>query len=228
MIEMSGVSKVYPNRVVALHDINLRVEKGEFVFLVGPSGAGKSTMIRLLYREEVPTAGEIVVAGYRLRTMRRNQVPLLRRRVGVVFQDFRLLPDRTVFDNVAFALVVTEASRREIQRKVPAVLEMVGLRHRARDYPRQLSGGEQQRVALARAMVNSPPILIADEPTGNLDPATAWGLMELLQEINQSGTTILMATHAENIVNAMNKRVVQLAHGTIVRDEVAGRYSLEG
>lgn len=225
---MSGVSKVYPNRVVALHDINLRVEKGEFVFLVGPSGAGKSTMIRLLYREEVPTAGEIVVAGYRLRTMRRNQVPLLRRRVGVVFQDFRLLPDRTVFDNVAFALVVTEASRREIQRKVPAVLEMVGLRHRARDYPRQLSGGEQQRVALARAMVNSPPILIADEPTGNLDPATAWGLMELLQEINQSGTTILMATHAENIVNAMNKRVVQLAHGTIVRDEVAGRYSLEG
>ncbi|MDI3298903.1 MAG: cell division ATP-binding protein FtsE [Bacillota bacterium] len=228
MIEMSGVSKVYPNRVVALHDINLHVEKGEFVFLVGPSGAGKSTMIKLLYREEVPTTGEIVVAGYRLRTLKRSQVPFLRRRIGVVFQDFRLLPDRSVFDNVAFALVVTEASRREIQRKVPAVLELVGLRHRARDYPRQLSGGEQQRVALARAMVNSPPILIADEPTGNLDPATAWGLMELLQEINQGGTTVLMATHAENIVNAMNKRVVQLSNGTIVRDEVAGRYSLEG
>ncbi|MDI3316746.1 MAG: cell division ATP-binding protein FtsE [Bacillota bacterium] len=228
MIEMSGVSKVYPNKVVALHDINLQVEKGEFVFLVGPSGAGKSTMIKLLYREEVPTTGEVVVAGQRLRTMKRSLVPFLRRRIGVVFQDFRLLPDRSVFDNVAFALVVTEASHREIQRKVPAVLDMVGLRHRARDYPRQLSGGEQQRVALARAMVNSPALLIADEPTGNLDPATAWELMELLQEINQSGTTVLMATHAESIVNAMNKRVIQLANGTIVRDETAGRYSLEG
>lgn len=229
MVHLIGVSKVL-GKHVALRDINLRIEPGEFVFLVGPSGAGKSTLLRLLYREELPTVGEVWVNKRNLNLLRPREVPYLRRRIGVVFQDFenKLLPGRTVFDNVAFALVVTEASRREINRRVPAVLELVGLAEKARSFPHQLSGGEKQRVALARAMVNNPVLLLADEPTGNLDPQTALEIMGLLLEINRRGTTVLVATHAEYIVNTFRKRVIALRDGCIVRDEERGRYALEG
>lgn len=227
MIILDNVSKVFPNRVTALHDINLRVDKGEFVFVVGPSGAGKSTLTKLLYREITPTRGVVMVDGRNLQRLRGTQVALLRRSIGVVFQDFRLLPDKTVFENVAFALEVIEATPREIRRKVPGVLALVGLRQKANAYPTQLSGGEQQRVALARAMVNSPPLLICDEPTGNLDPQTAWEIMRLLSEINALGTTVIVATHAKPIVNAMRRRVVAVDQGKILRDEERGSYDFE-
>jgi cell division transport system ATP-binding protein len=197
------------------------------VFLVGPSGAGKSTFIRLLIREQLATTGRVVVAGHHLATMRRSQVPALRRRIGVVFQDFRLLPAKTVFENVAFALEVTGASASEIRQRVPRLLSLVGLHEHDEHLPTQLSGGEQQRTAIARALVHDPAMLIADEPTGNLDPVTSWDLIQLLIQINAMGTTVLMATHNQEIVNAMRRRVLALENGTLVRDESGAAYERE-
>lgn len=224
MIEIYSVTKTYPNNVTALSGVDLKVSKGEFVFLVGQSGAGKSTLMKMIYREERPSSGHILVAGFNLEKMRYKDVPLLRRNVGVVFQDYRLLNDRTVYENVAFALRVIEAPRREIRRRTLAVLELVGLRHRASALPGQLSGGEQQRVAVARAIVNSPDIVLADEPTGNLDPDTSMGIMRLLEQINLGGCTVIVATHARTIVDALRKRVVALENGKVVRDELRGAY----
>ncbi len=225
MIQFFNVSKTYPNGVKALQGINLQIEKGEFVFIVGPSGAGKSTLVKLIFREELPTKGQIYFCGRSLVRMRRKDVPYLRRQIGVVFQDFRLLPDRTVFENVAFAMQVVGAGPAEIRKRVPEVLALVGLAERARMFPHQLSGGEQQRVAIARALVNRPQLLIADEPTGNLDLDTSWEIVNYLQEINRQGTTVIMATHAREIVNALRQRVVALDRGRIVRDERRGAYS---
>ncbi|PZN09444.1 MULTISPECIES: cell division ATP-binding protein FtsE [Thermaerobacter] len=224
MIEFINVSKVYPNGVTALEDVSLHVERGEFVFLVGPSGAGKSTLVRLIYREETPTQGVVMVDGLNVGRLRRRDVPFLRRQMGVVFQDFKLLPNRTAYENVAFAMFVTGHTPRQIRRRVPEVLELVGLRDKAGALPSELSGGEQQRVAVARAVVNHPKILLADEPTGNLDPETAWGIMELLVEINRRGTTVLVATHAQTIVNALKRRVVRLEGGRIAADHAQGVY----
>ncbi len=222
---MFSVEKVYPNNVSALSGIDLRISKGEFVFLVGQSGAGKSTLMKMIYREEIPTSGNILVAGYNLNKMRHRDVPLLRRNIGVVFQDYRLLPDRTVFENVAFALRVIEAPRREIRRRTMGALELVRLRERYTALPGQLSGGEQQRVAVARAIVNNPDIVLADEPTGNLDPETSLGIMRLFEEINRSGCTVIVATHARQLVDMLKKRVVALEGGRIVRDEIRGAYN---
>lgn len=224
MIQFFGVSKLYPNKVCALSDVSLRVSKGEFVFLVGPSGSGKSTLIKMIYHEEAPTEGDILVAGWNLAKIRRRDIPLLRRNMGVVFQDFRLLPDRTVFENVAFALKVIETPRREVRRRTMAVLDLVGLRERVGHYPPQLSGGEQQRVALARAIVNNPPIVLADEPTGNLDPETSTGIFRLLEEVNFRGATVVVATHAKSVVDRMRKRVVAIEQGKVTRDESRGAY----
>lgn len=226
MIEMHAVSKIYGNNV-ALSDVSLSISQGEFVFIVGPSGAGKSTLAKLIYREEVPSSGSVMVNGADLGRMRKRDVPFLRRSIGVVFQDFKLLADRDVFENVAFALRVIEAGKREIRRKVPAVLEMVGLGDKGPAMPHQLSGGEQQRLALARAMVNNPSVVIADEPTGNLDPDTSWGIMGLLSEVNRRGTTVIMATHAKTIVDQMKRRVIQLEAGAVVRDATRGAYGYE-
>ena len=227
MIQLKDVSKVYENGTVALDHVSIDIGKGEFVFLVGASGAGKSTFIKLLLREELPTAGEIRVAGRNVVTMPRREVPYLRRGLGVIFQDYRLLPDKTVFENVAFAMQVIEAPRRLMQRSVNAVLDVVGLRDKYKCFPRQLSGGEQQRVAIARAIVNDPAIVIADEPTGNLDPETSWDIMDIFQRINQSGTTIVMATHDKAIVDTMRRRVIAIEDGHIVRDEARGGYGYE-
>ncbi|MBC7106295.1 MAG: cell division ATP-binding protein FtsE [Firmicutes bacterium] len=224
MLQLYNVTKIYPNSIPALLDVTLRIQRGEFVFLVGPSGAGKTTLTRLILREELPTRGQILFNGKSVARLRPSEVPYLRRRIGVVFQDFRLLPNKTAYENVAFALEVTGASRREIRRTVPAALARVGLADRAHLFPAQLSGGEQQRVCVARAIVNNPPLLIADEPTGNLDPENSWQLMRLFEEINRAGTTILMATHAWDIVDRMKKRVVALSRGRIVRDEREGAY----
>ncbi len=225
MIEMYGVTKIYPGGQVALKDINLKISKGEFVFVVGPSGAGKSTLIKLIFREEVPTRGQIFFAGKNITRLKHREVPYLRRRIGIVFQDFRLLPEKTVYENVAFAMEVVEASTRDIRKKVPQTLERVGLFHKANAKPSELSGGEQQRVALARALVNNPDILVADEPTGNLDPDTSWDIMNYLDDINKRGTTIIVATHARELVDTMKKRVIQLEKGSLVRDEERGAYS---
>ena len=222
MINIENVSKVYPNGTIGVENINIHIEKGEFVFLVGSSGSGKSTMIKLLLKELDPTDGQITINSVKTGELKRNQVPYLRRNLGVVFQDFRLLPNKTVFDNVAFAMQVIEAPVKTIRRNVPTVLSLVGLRDKARMYPKELSGGEQQRTALARAIVNNPPILIADEPTGNLDPATAWDIMTLLVEINKRGTTVVIATHAKDIVDQMQKRVITLSDGHIIRDKKGG------
>lgn len=224
LIQMSGVTKVYHNRVTALENININIDKGEFVFLIGQSGAGKTTFIRLLFREEMPTNGQIVVGGRSISRLSRKDISILRRNIGIVFQDFKLLPELDVFDNVAFAMRVTEQDKSLINKRVPEVLEMVGLTSHIHSKPHQLSGGEQQRVALARAIVNDPMLLIADEPTGNLDPETSWGLMKLLHEINKKGTTIIMATHARDIVDVMRKRVITLEHGQLVRDTVGEGY----
>ncbi|HZX46857.1 MAG TPA: cell division ATP-binding protein FtsE [Clostridia bacterium] len=228
MISMDNVSKIYPNGTVALDRINIEIHKGEFVFFVGSSGAGKSTLVKMLLKEENPTSGSISVDGVVINSLKRRQIPYYRRKLGVVFQDFRLLPDKTVAENIAFAMHVVEASRREIARQVPRVLSVVGLGDKANLFPSQLSGGEQQRVSLARAIVNNPALLIADEPTGNLDPDTAWEIMKLLKEINQRGTTVIMATHARDIVNYMRQRVVTLERGRIVRDQERGGYNIEG
>ncbi len=227
MIRLQNVTKIYHNGVKALTDVTLYIRKGEFVFLVGSSGAGKSTLTKLIYREETPSRGQIVFDGKSVSRMRPGLVPYMRRKIGMVFQDFRLLPQKTVTENVAFALEVTGASKREIKRAVPIVLKMVGLTGKADSYPDYLSGGEQQRVSVARAIVNNPILIIADEPTGNLDPETSWDLMKLFLDINRRGTTIVMATHAWDIVDAMKKRVVELSCGKIVRDEQGGAYRHE-
>lgn len=227
VIELKGVSKKYPNGTVALQNINLKIEKGEFAFVVGSSGSGKSTLIKMLLKEEDPSEGEVFVNGYEVSSMNRNQVPYLRRSLGIVFQDFRLLPNKTVYENVAFAMQITEALPKEIRRQVPMALALVGLSRKANVYPSQLSGGEQQRVAVARALVNNPSLLIADEPTGNLDPETSWEIMKLLSEVNHRGTTVIIATHEKNIVDAMKKRVIAIDKGTIVRDQQKGQYGNE-
>lgn len=224
MVRLYGVTKIYKNGVKALDNVNLHIRKGEFVFLVGPSGAGKSTLTKLILREELPTKGQVLFNGKSVVRLRSREVPYLRRKMGMVFQDFRLLPRKTVFENVAFAMEVTGAPYREIKRRVPEALRMVGLENKGNVMPAQLSGGEQQRVGIARAIVNDPVLIIADEPTGNLDPETSWELMDLFQKINDRGTTIIMATHAWDIVDAMKKRVVALNAGRIVRDEESGGY----
>jgi cell division transport system ATP-binding protein len=219
MIEFSNVSKTYKNGTHALHNISLRVEKGEFVFFVGPSGAGKSTLIKILLREEIPTSGAVMVNGYNLNRMRRRHIPKFRRSLGVVFQDFRLIPGMTVYDNVAFALRVTNVVNKEIRMRVPYVLKLLGLTAKAKSFPEQISGGEQQRVALARALVNNPAIIIADEPTGNIDPELSFEIVDLLSEINQqAGTTIVMVTHEHELVSYFNRRVITIDEGRVISD----------
>lgn len=225
MIELRSASVIYPNGVRSLTNANLFIDRGEFVFLVGPTGSGKSTLLKLIYRDIVPAFGEVWVNGQNIGILKRTQIPYLRRKMGVVFQDFKLLPDRTIFDNVAYAMEVIGAHRQEIRRKVPRVLGLVGLASKATFHPEELSGGEQQRAAIARAIVNDPAILIADEPTGNLDPDTAWDLVQILQKINMRGTTILVATHNRQIVDRLRKRVVVIVDGSIVEDKEKGVYS---
>ena len=226
MIKLEHVSKAYSAGIPALNDVNLEIDDGEFVFVCGDSGSGKSTLIKLLLKELDPTDGTITVDGRNLTRIRHKQVPKYRRNVGVVFQDFRLLPDKTVYENVAFAMYIVKATPRHIRRQVPMVLSLVGLSAKAKMYPNELSGGEQQRVALARALVNNPSMLIADEPTGNLDPDTAWDIMTLLNDINLRGTTVVVATHAKDIVDQMNKRVIHIRKGSIVKDDEKGGYEL--
>ena len=224
MIRFETVTKTYKGEVVALRDASAEIQRGEFVFLVGPSGSGKSTFIRLINREEVPDAGKILVAGKDVSSLSSWKVPYLRRNIGYVFQDYKLLPKKTVTENVAFALEVIGRPRPIIKRQVPAILELVGLSRKAERLPEELSGGEQQRVSIARAFVNRPLILLADEPTGNLDPATSVGIMRLLDRINRSGTTVVMATHDRGIVDTMRRRVIELDRGLLVRDESRGVY----
>jgi cell division transport system ATP-binding protein len=224
MIKCEHVAKVYKDSVTALQDVNLEINKGEFVFIVGPSGSGKSTFIRLLLKEEEPTAGDIFVAGKNIRKLTRWKVPELRRNIGTVFQDFKLLPNRTVFQNVAFALEVIGKPKHVVDQRVPEILELVGLGDKLNNFPDELSGGEQQRVSVARAFVNRPLILLADEPTGNLDPATSVEIMKLLDRINRIGTTVIMATHDNAIVDAMRRRVIELDTGKVVRDQSRGVY----
>jgi cell division transport system ATP-binding protein len=224
MIVFESVTKIYEPHVVALRDVSLTIDKGEFVFLVGPSGSGKSTLIRLLLKELDPTHGKIIVGGRELARLKRSKIPMLRRNIGCVFQDFKLLADRTAFENVAYALKVQGESRRAIRAKVPEVLGLVGLAHKTGSLPDELSGGEQQRVSIARAFVNHPPLLICDEPTGNLDPDTSVGIMQLLYRINRTGTTVVMATHDREMVDKMRRRVIALEDGILVRDERRGGY----
>jgi cell division transport system ATP-binding protein len=227
MIEFHDVTKLYDVAKPALSDVSLTIDRGEFVFLVGPSGAGKSTFIKLLLKEIEPTQGSIIVNDVDITKLKRSKVPYHRRKIGVVFQDFRLIPTLSVYENVAFALRVIEAPPREIRKKVPMVLGLVGLSGKFKAFPHELSGGEQQRVSLARAIINNPALLIADEPTGNLDPETAKDIMNLLSDINHSGTTVLMATHAKDIVDSMRKRVIAMDKGVIVRDAQRGAYDYE-
>ncbi|MCC6485633.1 MAG: cell division ATP-binding protein FtsE [Armatimonadetes bacterium] len=224
MIDFRNVTLIYPNGIPALRHINLRVGKGEFVFVVGPTGTGKSSLLKLIYREEKPTEGEVMVNGENVAAIPDHSVWQLRRHIGVIFQDFRLLPDRTVWENIAFALRVTGVSGRQIRRRIPEFLELVGLSTRPDALPAQLSGGEQQRTAIARALALDPPILLADEPTGNLDPDTSWEIMQLLERINLRGATVLVATHDSEMVNRMRKRVVALNNAVIVRDEQKASY----
>jgi cell division transport system ATP-binding protein len=227
MIDMQDVWKEYPNGTVALRGVSVQIQKGEFVYVVGPSGAGKSTFIKLMYREERPTKGHIFINGINIERLKERKVPYLRRSIGVVFQDFKLLPRLTAYENVAFALEVIGAPKRHIRRRVMDVLDWVGLADKAHMLPSQLSGGEQQRVAVARSLVNNPSVIIADEPTGNLDPDTSWGIMKLFQRINDRGTTVVMATHNKEIVNTMRRRVIAIEEGRIVRDERKGTYGYE-
>lgn len=227
MIQLTNVSKIYPNGARALVDVSLKIGKGDFVFLVGPSGAGKSTLIKLFYRDEIPTRGQVLINSKNLVRMKEKHVPFLRRNIGVIFQDFKLMTNKTVFENVAFALEVIGAARKEILVRTRATLELVGLAKKEHVYPLELSGGEQQRVCVARAIINNPALLLADEPTGNLDLDTAWGIMELLYDINKRGTTVVMATHAKEIVNGMKKRVIAIENGRVARDEENGRYGYD-
>ncbi len=224
MIKFEDVTKIYPPDTIGLEGVDLHIEKGEFVFLVGPSGSGKSTFIRLLIKEIDPDRGKIAVGGRDLGTLRKWKVPYLRRNIGCVFQDFKLLSSKTIFDNVLYALQVTGNGGSSAKRKVSEILNLVGLSHKASNYPDELSGGEQQRVSIARAFVNHPPLLIADEPTGNLDPETSNGIMQLLYRINKTGTTVIMATHDREMVDAMRRRVIALDDGQIVRDQRRGGY----
>ena len=227
MIELHGVSKVYSNGAIGLNNVNLKIEKGEFVFITGNSGSGKSTLLKMLYKEIDPDHGKIIVNNKEITKMKKRQIPYLRRDLGMVFQDFRLLPNKTVYENVAFAMEIVGANAREIRKNVPVVLGLVGLSRKARCYPSELSGGEQQRTALARAIVNNNPILIADEPTGNLDPSTSWEIMSCLQDINKRGVTIIMATHEREIVNTLKKRVIEISGGQISKDVNEGGYDDE-
>ena len=224
IITLTNVSKAYATGAPALNGVDLHINKGEFVFIVGDSGSGKSTMIKLLLRELVPTSGEINVMGYDLVRIRHRKIPKFRRNLGIVFQDFRLLKDRNVYENVAFAQRIIQVSSKDIKRNVPSILATVGLAGKYKAKPKQLSGGEQQRVAIARALLNRPSILLADEPTGNLDPKNSWEIMKLLEQINENGTTVLVVTHNREIVNAMQKRVVTMKKGVIVSDEEKGGY----
>ena len=224
MIELENVSMTYPGGNEALKNVNINIEKGEFVFIVGSSGSGKTTLFKLLLKEMDPTAGNITVAGYDYGKMRKKDVPKLRRRIGVVFQNFRLLKDRTIYENVAFAQRVIQTPGRYIRRRVPAMLTLVGLADKYKSYPKELSGGEQQRVAMARALVNNPDIILADEPTGNLDPKNSIDIMNLLEDINKRGTTVVVVTHNKDIVNEMKKRVITLKKGVIISDEKEGGY----
>ncbi|MBE7055096.1 MAG: cell division ATP-binding protein FtsE [Ruminococcaceae bacterium] len=226
MIEFKDVTVVYDKEIIGLDNVSFKIDDGEFVFLVGKTGAGKSSAIKLLTGEIKPTSGDVIVDGIVVNALRRSKIPYLRRAQGVVFQDFRLLPNKTVYENVAFAMEIIGKKKKEIKRKVPKILELVGLSDRAKNYPNEISGGEQQRVSIARALVNSPSLIIADEPTGNLDVETSNEVMNLFDEINKMGTTIVMVTHSEKIVNDMCKRVIQLDNGVIVRDEEKGVYNL--
>ena len=227
MIEMMNVTKKYNKGITAINNLSIQIKDGEFVYVVGPSGAGKSTFIKMMYREEKVTKGRIRVGKYDLMKIRDRQIPYLRRYVGVVFQDFKLLQHKTVYENVAYAMEVIEKTPREIKRRVEDVLELVNLKHRMSNFPNELSGGEQQRVAIARAIVNTPGILIADEPTGNLDPETSMEIMDILERINEQGTTIVMATHNSQIVNEKKHRVIAIENGQIVRDQEQGEYGYE-
>ena len=227
MIEFRNVSKTYETGTEAVHNANFRIEKGDFAFLVGQSGSGKSTLIKMILKEVNPSKGNIIINGKDITFIKNSRIPYLRRSMGVVFQDFRLLPDKTVYENVAFAMYIVNATQRHIKRQVPMVLSLVGLSNKAKMYPNELSGGEQQRVALARALVNNPSMIIADEPTGNLDPDTAWDIITLLNDINMRGTTIVVATHAKDIVDKMRKRVIHLEKGHIISDVAKGGYDYE-
>ncbi|AYA77988.1 cell division ATP-binding protein FtsE [Bacillus sp. Y1] len=227
MIQMKEVYKKYPNGVTAANGIDVDIQQGEFVYVVGPSGAGKSTFIKMMYREEKPTKGSIMINGINLATLRPSKVPLLRRNIGVVFQDFKLLPTLNVYENVAFALEVIEEQPKYIKKRVMETLDLVGLKHKARMLPTELSGGEQQRISIARSIVNAPKLVIADEPTGNLDPETSWEIMNIFEEINTRGTTIVMATHNKDIVNTIKHRVIAIESGKIVRDQMRGDYGYE-
>lgn len=221
MIEFKGVYKTYDTGIEALKDVNIHIDKGEFVFIVGASGAGKSTFLKLIMREEVPSAGEVIINDFRLSKLKRRQIPYLRRTMGIVFQDFRLINKMTVFDNVAFAMRVTGASSREVRKRVPYILGLVGLQNKARSYPLELSGGEQQRVGLARALVNNPALIIADEPTGNIDPELSYEIVDLLNEINRRGTTILMVTHEHDLVKQFDRRVIEIRDGCVISDSMS-------
>lgn len=224
---MHDIWKTYADGTHALRGVSVRIDRNEFVYVVGPSGAGKSTFMKLIYREEVPTKGQISVNGFNIGKLKPRKIPYVRRNIGVIFQDFRLLPKMTVYENVAFAMEVIEAPRRIIKKRTMEVLDLVGLKHKHAALPSQLSGGEQQRVSIARAIVNNPTVIVADEPTGNLDPETSMGIMNLLEEINFRGSTIIMATHNRDIVNNMRKRVIAIENGNIVRDEARGEYGYE-
>ncbi len=224
LIRMTDVQKTYKTGTVALYDVDLTISKGEFVFVIGQSGSGKSTLIKMLYREEKPDKGSIMIGGINVAKLKNRKVYILRRKLGIVFQDFKLLPRLTVFENVAFAMEVFNFDKRKIHQRVMEVLELVGLKGKARQYPDQLAGGEQQRVVIARAIVNNPKLLICDEPTGNLDPDTSMGIMKVLEDINKMGTTIIMTTHNRDIVNKMKKRVVVIKEGKIVKDYERGKY----
>ena len=228
IIAMDHISKQYSTGVEALSDVSIRIHKGEFVFVVGKSGSGKSTFIKLLLKELNPTEGRIFVGGRQVTNLKRKQVSLYRRKIGVVFQDFRLLKNKPVFENVAFAQEIIGMTKRDIARNVPIMLEMVGLKGKEKMYPHELSGGEQQRVAIARALITQPTILLADEPTGNLAPKTAWDIMMLLEEVNKMGTTVVVVTHNNDVVDVMQKRVINLEDGVLVRDEKKGGYQVEG
>ena len=227
MIKLKNVTKEYPNGTIAIKNISLKIDQGEFAFLIGSSGAGKSSIIKLLFREEKATQGDVIVNGYELNKLMRKEIPMLRRSMGIVFQDFRLLPDRNIYDNVAYSMHIAEATPRRIRKQVPMALALVGLSRKADSYPHELSGGEQQRVGLARALINNPSLIIADEPTGNLDPKSSFEIMDLLDEINQRGTTVLVITHEKNIVDRMQKRVIEIDNGTLIRDEKKGLYKNE-